>query len=240
MEATIETPIDLKNIKVCIAYPSPDTVHTDFMNDVIQLITNSGQFVRLGITTSNSSRIAVNRNILVANARLIGDCTHILFVDSDTKFPIPGLMQLLMHDKDIVCATTCKRKGNDRSAIGRAKDYSSIKPDQQLVQMIEIGMPFMLVKLSVFDKIDKDGLAPNNVYFADCPRWMMRQIGWNVEGDEALMAEDHYFCYLAQKAGYEIWCDMELSMGIGHLGLDCFYIKNPEQIAHEAKVDEIL
>lgn len=240
MEATVGNSIDLKNVKVCIAYPSPDLVHADFMNDIIQLVTNSGQFVKLGITTATSSRIAVNRNELVKNARIIGDCTHILFIDSDTKFPIVGLMQLLMHDKDIVCATTCKRKGGDRAAIGVAMDFESVKPDQQLVHMKEIGMPFMLVKMSVFDKIDKLGLAPDNAYFADCPRWMMRQLGWKVVGDEALMGEDHYFCYLANKADFEIWCDMELSMQIGHLGLDCFYIKNPEQTAREARVDESL
>jgi len=239
MEATAGETVDLKNRKVCIAYPSPDLVHTEFMNDVIQLVTNSGQYVKLGMTTSCSSRIAVNRNELVKNARLIG-ATDILFIDSDTKFPIQGMMQLLMHNKDIACATTCKRKGNDRTAIGVAMDYKSVKSDQQLVQMKEIGMPFMLVKMSVFDKIDKMGLAPDGSYFADVPRWMLRQLGWKIDGDETLVAEDHYFCYLAQKAGFEIWADMELSMHIGHLGLDCFYIKNPQQVTREAQVDEAL
>lgn len=239
MEAIAGNPIDLKNTKVCIAYPSPDLVHTEFMNDVIQLITNTGQYVKLGITTSTSSRIAVNRNELVKNARLTGS-THILFIDSDTKFPIAGLMQLLMHDKDIVCATTCRRVGDDRTAIGLAMDFEEAKLGHQLVRMREIGMPFMLVKLSVFDKFDELGFAPDNVYFADVPRWMLRQIGWKVDGAEAMMGEDHYFCYLALKAGYEIWCDMELSMSIGHMGLNCHYIKNQEQVAREANVDESL
>ena len=106
IKGTAGNPIDLKNRKVCIGYPSPDLVHVDFTNDLIQLITQNSQYVRLGITNSMSSRIAQNRNIIVANARMMGDVTDILWLDADTKFPITGLMRLLMHDKDIVCAST--------------------------------------------------------------------------------------------------------------------------------------
>jgi hypothetical protein len=236
--ATIGAPIDFKDRKVCVAFPSPDLVHVDFCNDLMQLVTQSSQFVKLGLTNANSSRIADNRNTIVEHARQLA-CTDILWIDADTKFPISGLMHLLMHDKDIVCATTCRRKGTSRAPVATPLDYSTITPQQKLIQMRFIGFPFMLTRMTVFDKMDEMGLAPDNVYFSEAPRWMMRKAGWNIEGDAGLVAEDEYWCYLARKAGFEIWCDMELSMAIGHLGYDCFYIQNSGQEA-VPRVDEAL
>jgi hypothetical protein len=237
-EYTLGTPVDLKDRKVCIAFPSPDTVHVDFCNDLMQLVTQSSQFVKLGLTNSCSSRIAQNRNTIVKHARMIGGVTDILWLDADSKFPITGLMHLLMHDKDIVCATTCRRKGPDRSAIATPLDYDSITPDQRLVKMRTIGFPFMLTSMKVFDKLDALNLATDATYFAEPPRWMMNQMGWKTEGEEGLIGEDEYWCYIVRKAGFDIWCDMELSMEIGHLGYDCFYIQNPRQPS--AKIDGTL
>ena len=33
------------------------------------------------------------------------------------------------------------------------------------------------------------------------------------------IGEDIYFCQQAQKAGYEIWCDQELSKEVAHIGI---------------------
>lgn len=232
-------PIDFKNRKIGIGFPSPDLVSVEFHNALIQLITQSAQFVPLGLTNAVSSRIAVNRNIIVENARTLG-ATDILWIDSDSVFPVQALMQLLMHDKDIVCATTCRRKGGDRSPVAVPADLASVKPNQELVSMKQIGFPFMLTKMSVFDKLDELGLAPDKAYFAEPPRWMMRKLGWDIAGDDPLMGEDEYWCKLVLKAGFEIWCDMGLSMQIGHVGSKVYYIENPPGTGHAAVIDENL
>lgn len=231
-------PLDFKDRKIGIGFPSPDLISVEFHNSLIQLITQSSQFIQLGLTNAVSSRIAVNRNIIVENARTLG-ATDILWIDSDSVFPVQSLMQLLIHDKDIVCATTCRRKGNDRSPVALPLDISSVQPNQKLIKMKQVGFPFMLTKMSVFDKLDELGLAPDKSYFAEPPRWMMRKDGWTVEGTDALVGEDEYWCHLAMKAGFDIWCDMELSMQIGHIGTKVYYIENPMSCV-EAKVDEVL
>jgi len=109
--------------------------------------------------------------------------------------------------------------------------------------MKHIGLPFMLIKMSVFDKLDELGLAPDHTYFAEPPRWMMRKQGWDIEGIDELVAEDEYFCYLVQKAGFDIWCDMGLSMEIGHIGPQINYIEQQEaqaELSQAIKVDEVL
>lgn len=234
---TLGAPIDLKKRKIGIGFPSPDLIDVGFHNSLIQLITQTSQYVSLGLTNAVSSRIAVNRNTIVENARQLG-ATDILWADSDSVFPPHGLMQLLMHDKDIACATTCRRRGNDRSPVAVPVDLASIQPQQRLVKMKQIGLPFMLTKISVFDKLDELGLAPNKVYFAEPPRQWMRDKGYEAPGTDGLMGEDEYWCHLVTKAGFDIWCDMELSMQIGHAGTQIFYIQNQE--VKPAKVDETL
>lgn len=231
------TKIDLANRKIAIGYPSPDMISQQFHQCLVELITQTSRFVPLGLTNAVSSRIAVNRNAIVENARMLG-ATDILWIDADSKFPVDGLMRLVAHDKDIVCATTCRRRGNDRSPVAVPKDFASITPNQQLVSMTQIGFPFMLTKMSVFDKLDELGLAKDKCYFAEPPRWMMREMDWEAVGFDAVIGEDEYWCLNVLKAGFEIWCDMELTMEIGHIGTNVFYVENTEN--PDAKVDEVL
>jgi hypothetical protein len=224
---TLGTPLDLKGRKICIGFPSPDHISVDFHNAMMQLVTQTSQFVPLGLTNSNSSRIAANRNAIVKSARELG-ATDILWIDSDSTYPVHSLVKLLMHDKDIVCATTCRRKGNDRSPIAVPFDMSSITQNQVLVKMRQIGFPFMLTKMKVFDKLDEMEVTQGGCYFAEPPRWLMRKVGMEVEGTEPLIGEDEYFCNLVINAGFDIWCDMELSMEIGHIGSTVFYIQQPD------------
>lgn len=246
--AALGTPMDFSKRKIGIGFPSPDLISVEFHNALIQLITQSAQFIALGLTNAVSSRVAVNRNVIVENARALG-ATDILWIDSDSIFPVQSLMQLLMHDKDIVCATTCRRRGNDRSPVAVPMDYASIQPNQKLVKMKQIGFPFMLTKMSVFNKLDDLGIAEDKTYFAEPPRWMMRKMGslneyskydWNISGNDGLVGEDEYWCHLVQQAGFDIWCDMELSMQIGHVGAKVYYIENPKPPPTLANVDLVL
>lgn len=236
---TLGNPIDLKDRKICIGYPSPELVDYRFHSSLIELITQTAQFVSLGLTNAISSRVAVNRNTIVQNARALG-ATDILWVDTDSVFPISALMRLLMHDKDIVCATTCRRKGVNREPVALPLNMAEIKSNQQLVRMKQIGFPFMLTKISVFDKLDELKLSQDKAYFAEPPRWMMRKMGWDIAGTDALVGEDEYWCELVLRAGFDIWCDMELSMEIGHIGSTVFYIENQPESHANAKVDESL
>jgi len=236
---TAGQPIDLKNRKIGIGYPSPELIDYRFHSSLIELITQTSQFVPLGLTNAVSSRIAVNRNTIVQNARILG-ATDILWLDSDSVFPVSALMRLLMHDKDIVCASTCRRKGVNRDPVCLPLNFSEIKPGDKLVRMKQIGFPFMLTKMSVFDKLDASGLAPDKCYFAEPPRDMMRKAGWDLPGTDALLGEDEYWCELVLKLGMDIWCDMELTMEIGHVGSDVFYVTQPQIATAPAKVDVTL
>lgn len=217
---------DFSKYLVCIGYPSPELIDTRFHTDLINLSTQSSSFVRVGLTNAISSNIAENRNAIVDNARMMG-ATHILWIDSDQTFPVNGLVRLLAHDKDIACATTCRRKGSDRSPIAVPLKDQTLTPYQKLVKMEIVGFPFMLVRMSVYDKLEKP-------YFA-MPARKDTKI---TTGVSPLVGEDEYFCHAVLAAGFDIWCDMELSMEIGHIGSQVFYIQQNSIVAPPgAKID---
>ena len=222
----------LKSIKekfkdriICIASPSPDRTDYRYNIALIELIVQNLPFFELRLQKTVSSRIAVNRNNIVRDARTMG-ATDILWIDTDSKFPVNGLIRLLSHDKDIVGATTCMRTA-DGTPVGTAMDPGV---QASIIRMKLLGFPFMLTRMSVFDKLRKP-------YFAEPPRWVFPEM--DIVKDD-VVGEDEYFCHNAIKAGFDIWCDMELSTEIGHITADVRYISPENTITPPAKVDEAL
>ena len=213
-----------EKIKIAVGYPSPERIDHRFYQDFIHFLAqNMTEFVIFPINVV-SSRIVLNRNSIVQEAKRI-KADYILWIDADTRFPPSGLKRLIAHNKDVVCATTSRRVGEDRGPACWPLDVKAIVPFQKLVPMKFIGFPFMLTKMSVFDKIERP-------YFAEPPRKLIKVF----EGKEYLsaedmyydvMPEDEYFCWQLRQAGIDIWCDMQLTMEIGHIGTTVYYVKNP-------------
>lgn len=203
-------------MKIAVCFPSGDEVKTHFMLSVLGMMGNNSVIPITTVANCNSSRVAFNRNNLVYQAKQSG-ATHMLFMDADMVFPNNALSRLVSYDLDIVGATASKRN-DDGDAIGWTLDGSRLQIPSPLVKMKLLGMPFMLVNMKVFEKLR----AP---WFAEPPRFMM--LGENQE-DEGIMPEDEYFCQAALKAEFDIWCDIELSMHMGHRGSKTYYIAKPQ------------
>lgn len=216
----------MKKLKITIGYPSPERLDYRFYQDLLNSVFQNWIEFDLKLSNTVGSRIVMNRNQIVDEAKK-NNSDYILWIDSDTKFPVNGLRRLLAHNKDVVCATTSRRIGSDRSPACYPLDVKAIQPFQQLVPMRFIGFPFMLTKMSVFERLREP-------YFAEPPRWMMDEIhgsdtvGYQYQDkDKDVMPEDEYFCWQLRRAGIDIWCDMQLSMEIGHIGTTVYYIENP-------------
>ena len=199
-------------LKICIAYASPEYVHVAFVTSLILLMQHVFlKGINAALAGFQGSRITVNRNALVEMA-LQANCTHILFIDADMKFSPDVLERLLDHDKDFVCATACKRDGSG-SALGQfmVGDENTTKAVVQggLIEAALIGLPLALIKLDVFKKLTKP-------YFAEPP------LGEFPDG------EDLYFCRNVRAAGYQIWCDIDISKQLGHIGSKVYYIDRAE------------
>lgn len=208
--------------RVYVGIPQPELTDYRFTQCLWNLLQYSAPKYQMLKGNSVGSVIAKNRNNVVDMASE-AKASHLLMIDSDQTFPANGLERLLNHDKDIVGATTCRRVGDDLSPVAEPIDRSSIKPFQQLVPMKLVGFPFMLIKMSVFEKMRKP-------YFADPPRWMMATMFPSCFEFDApvtatdLVQEDDYFCINARRLNYEVLCDMTLSMEIGHIASKPYFI----------------
>lgn len=190
-------------IAICI--PSMDMVHADFAMHLAELFAYPTGTFRVLINTK-ASIIALNRNISVDFAQK-RNADWILFLDSDMTFPASTLKQLLAHDKYIVGATYCKRAAPFET-LGAPINEQERNKKSGLVEMSCMPTGCLLIRTSVFDKFKKP-------YFR-CKY---------DEEKEMMKGEDYFFCEVAKNLGYQIWCDLDLSKEIGHIGQQVFKIQ---------------
>ncbi len=142
-----------------------------------------------------SGDIIGGRSGLVKRA-IEGGNTHILFIDWDMFFAPDAIKKLLAHDLDVVGAPYNKRKFPLEST---AIPLTDITPTDTLYKVNAMGAGFLLIKLSVFDKIE--------IPFFNFGR----------DKDGAMVyGEDTYFIQKCIKAGIDCYADPLL--GVSHLG----------------------
>jgi len=152
------------------------------------------------------SDLAQGRNSLI-HFSLDNGFAFILHQDADQTSPPDALSRLMAHDKDIVCATACKRGDDKGKPVGQPL-HGGWK-NSGLIEMDVVGSCFMLQKLSIFhhSKIVMPAYCgAQDVAFGQA------------------VACDNVFCAKARDAGFKIWCDMGLTKEIGHIGKKTFYV----------------
>lgn len=146
-----------------------------------------------------------SRTRLVKQAQSL-NATHMLFLDHDMLLnPTPNLLtgkmespiaHLLNQDKDIIGAPYNFRSLPLKSTASPLSNLSD-KTEPYKCNVVATG--FLLIKMSVFDKIEKP-------YF---------NFGRD-ENAELVYGEDTFFCQTAIKAGFDVWADPTVS--ISHIG----------------------
>lgn len=140
------------------------------------------------------------RNKIVAEAQRIG-ATHLMFIDADTVFPPDGVQKLLARDLDIVGGLYFRRQPPHLPTINQLEGDKLIVPTKwpkdKPFEVFGIGTGFLLIKMSVFEKI-----KPPYFYFC------------NFHGRP--LGEDIYFCRKAREAGFKVWCDPTIPLQ--HIG----------------------
>ncbi len=198
---------------VFIGMPSGGRICDDTMTSTyaaMDLVKQKGHDCGLMILTGGY--VAHNRNALVRAARE-KQATHLMFIDADHLFAASSIIRLLDHDKDIVAANYNTR-GNlgpngellnvlkpfdDKGKMVTDGSVANFVMPQDLFKVAGIGTGMMLIKLSVFDKLEP---AP----------WF---VAWEDEfGNHH--TEDIEFCIKAREAGFDIWCSPTIQ--VGHIG----------------------
>jgi hypothetical protein len=195
-----------RNLTVAICVPCQDAVAANFAFDLANLIgftvANAPQ-IRLLSFVNKGTIIPEQRHLLVRHA-LAKHPTHILWIDSDMRFPKDALLRLLAHEKDVVGCNYATRRAPciPTASFGPVDELLFSAPeDTDLVPVARMGMGLMLCEASIFTKV----IAP---WFA---------IGFNREQD-GYAGEDIFFCDLMQRNGISTWVDPVLSRELKHCG----------------------
>ena len=199
-----------KSADIAICVPVRDTVTAVFAYSLAMLMKKCGE---AGLSTSlhfnQGSEVAMQRQHLVEQA-LETNCTHIMWIDADMKFPTDAINMLLQHDKDIVAGNYSTRVEPYRPvAFKSEKDLDArVYSGTGLEPVFAVGSGMMLVKRSVYERIPKP-------YY---------KIEYR-EDYSSLVGEDIYFCKHAQMHGYTVYIDHDLSDKIAHIGTRAFTLK---------------
>jgi len=196
--------------KVLVAVPCGESVKAGFAMDLALMLAYT-TFVRPAMVV----RLDFLKGTYLprARARLVQDamnetCTHILWLDSDMRFPKDTLLRLLGHEKHVVAANYAMRQPPILPTAGDEAGNPMFDVED-LAEAKHAGMGVMLTSIDVF-------LAIGKPYFA---------LGYN-RGLDDYSGEDTFFCERARKEGFAIWIDGPLSEEVQHLG------EFPYEMAH--------
>ncbi len=182
--------------KVAIVVPSMAMVHMRFAMALAGVVAESARYAVLDIINPRGGVTAANRNQGVLRALKL-DADYVLFLDSDMSFPSNTLVRLLAARKDIVGANYVARGPGHRSLVipkGNVKTTAA-----GVVEVDKLPTGIMLIRTEVFKKLKK----PWFIYPAF---------------EEDIGTEDYPFCDAAREAGYQIYCDIDLSLEVVHWG----------------------
>ncbi|HEX9060842.1 MAG TPA: hypothetical protein VF941_11740 [Clostridia bacterium] len=150
----------------------------------------------VAIMTTGYKNSALN---LAINAARKHGATHFMSIDNDMVFPPDGINRLLEQDKEIIGATYNERRFPLRSTVKMADEsgqlYSGdISQYTETFPVYSLGLGFVLMKMSVFDKVNKP--------------WFNSPL----EENDNFSTEDFYFFDKCQKVGIEIFCDPRITV----------------------------
>jgi hypothetical protein len=185
--------------KVAIGIPYYKTWDGDMGMSFGGLMARSAAHVKMLPIKCTGCYIEENRNGIVNFALDTGhDFDWFLWIDSDMIFPDDALLRLIAHDKDIIGANYRQRMPPYSFTGWYDDDTDAHIMEPGLHRMKHLPAGFMLVRFDIYRKLAYP--------------WYRAPREKNEPRDEV------YFCKMAREAGYEIWCDHDLTKQIVHIG----------------------
>lgn len=167
------------------------------MQSLLELVAFSNHDFHFVVATEGYT-ISENRNYIAIQA-IKNNSDYLFFVDDDMVFPSDTLERLLARQKDIIGVASRSRCLPLKSTVQLLDGTILSEFPKELKEVKQVGTGIMLVKMEVFEKIDKP-------YF----NTKTHINGFTLQG------EDAWFCEKAKEKGFKIWCDGTLS--VKHIG----------------------
>lgn len=195
-------PVLSEQVVICV--PTNGMVHAMFTYCLVNAIRyTEAQGIPVVLDMDAGTVLSNQRQVLLNTAIDEHGAEHIMWLDSDMTFPEDVIIRLLEHKKKVVCATYSKRVEPFHPTA-----FYSIDPVEPvdteghgLVTVRYTGMGCLLMKASAIDTIPSPHFPL---------KWHAPSSTWH--------GEDMGLCDLLTEDGTKIYCDLDLSREIGHLG----------------------
>ena len=193
---------------VMILVPAMEMVNAEFAQHLAMASANMvANGIKINCAFNIGSVITIARRNLT-DIFLKSDFEYAWWIDSDMKFPIDTPIRLLKRGVPLVGANYRRRRFPNPGFTGMMGQPGSFRelvtddnsPAMEQVDVLPHGC--VLAHRSVYEKI------PQPHYLQDFVPELNLEIG-----------EDIYFCRKAKEAGFQVWCDHELSREIAHIGI---------------------
>ena len=209
-----ENPDALPPVRVAVSFPTHSVVPYGFAYDLAQMIGQTvakvpEETLSIILNASEGTYIHTMRQTLV-EAALKTDSTHILWIDTDMRFPPETMAHLLSRKKPIVGINYAQRRVSPefvavKKRTGKKLDAVKLITSENStgLEIVEgIGFGVLLMETGIFSKL---GSPPwfQNIWDSKLKRWV---------------GEDMFFCMAARKAGLKIFVDHDLSKHCAHIG----------------------
>lgn len=201
--------------KIVILVPSHEYCPVTFAIDLAQLYMETAialdDGVDLGLFGYVGTYLHTQRELLIREALEQG-ATHVLWLDSDMRFPSNALVRLLARNVPAVGINYSTRSPTPTfTAIRDGLRVSTDDTKEGLEEVDSLGMGCFLVRYDALRDLPSD-----RPWF-----WFERD-----ETNGQHVGEDVYFCRLLREAGHTIYLDHDLSKECKHIGLYEYGIEN--------------
>ena len=194
------------HVVVCIPSMGTWTAETSrcmalMFSDFAQRKVRGAHSQKMSILSAQGSMLGQLREMMVMKALQSG-ATHLLFIDSDMKFPMTTARRLLEHRKEFVGA----------NCTTRVHPVETVAHDLQGNRVISKGKHGLM-------KVQHVGLAVTMIE-AEAVKLLRPPLflqDW-IPNIRKYCGEDVYFCQKLVETGVDLYIDHDLSREIGHVG----------------------
>lgn len=219
--------------KLFVAVPVYGAIEPNFGQCLLHLVTNRPCEMGLKLQIGDSL-VARARNALAA-AFLKGDCTDLLFIDSDLIFSPEHVKRILDHDEDVVGGFYVKKKQGNPELV--CNTFETIEPptERGLQRVKYMGTGFLKISRRAFERIiEKFGTEISyhpDEQPADVVEYDFFSVGRYKFPDGAVryLSEDWYFCQRWMDCGPDckVWADTQICCK--HVGPVTFPLESQEE-----------
>jgi hypothetical protein len=208
----------MKGVSVFIGMPTREAIPVPTVSSLVNTVTWLEQNNVPHFTSIVEGGTINSARCQIAKAFLEGDCSHLVFIDSDMAWGEGEFIRLLAlaTKLDIVAGAYQGRFDPPEfhlRAPGNVTTPEQLEENEYgCVKMAGVGMGFTALSRKVIEALAKT--APVIKYRAD--DILPEIFRWDKDEDNNFRGEDMNFFEDARKAGFDLWLDPRITLG--HVG----------------------